>query len=1050
MLDEHRKNRLMELFAEATELAPGDRQEFFARIADEPPELRSELIELLRIVDGDLADFLSRPIVAALPVDAATPVPEIPGYVDLQRIGEGGMSTVYRATQREPVTRTVAIKTIRPGLDSRPLLARFAAERQALARMAHPGIATVYDAGADQLGRPWLAMEFVDGQPLTDYCATHGLDVDARVELMARVCDAVDHAHRRGVLHRDLKPSNVLVVHDEHTPMPKVIDFGIAKALEGPLGDASIHTLDGALLGTPEYMSPEQLAGDGRAVDTRSDVYALGVMLYELIAGERPFDAERLRRAGLTDLLRIVRDEVPPKPSTRLRNRPPTSAGEPARAAPSSPRVRGDLDWVVMRALEKDPERRYATPRALAEDLRRFLANLPVEAGPPSHAYRLRKFVRRYRALVASSLVVFTTLVAGLVAVWLLAARNEQLAAGEAAARAAAETSNRVLRHNLYGSHMRLAAEAMHAPGGVVRARELLAAWLPEAGAEDLRGFEWHLLHARCHGELHVAAAEGHLMQLFWTPDDRLLSTHWNAANAWSAASGEHLGRWESPVRPVAAMAVDGAGRVLALSTSPTDVALRRIDSGEQFAVLRHAAPAYRAMFSRDGSLLLTKSRHAAVDVWDGQTGEHLADLAGGINGTMAASDDGRLVAVGAPGRGEVKALVFDRDDLQHPRFALRSSAEGAWQLDFDDGATRLAAVGDDGRISVWSLGDGALTHEFEHLDGLRCVSFDPSGRRLAVGCQDYVAYLHDLDSGETRQFCGHTGVVNAVAWSPDGSRLVTMADDATLRWWELDARPPHRTLQLRLSGTITLAQLAFLDGDQQLAVRADHAADRIWCLTDDSTSDGFRWRRDDRRLEAETTPRHDLSAIAPDGTLALFDRGARKLWLWPPKATEATPHEHPYWVRGAAWTNDGRLATIDGSDAFRVLDGETGRELFAHAVPQGPLGLAASPVADILAIAGADQSVWLVSSRGEDLGLLRGHTGHVNAVAFAPDGSRLASGSRDGTVRIWDVGGRAEVSSMRIGGLVVAVAFSHDGTRLAAIDAKGRIDFWDARDDRR
>ncbi|MEZ6036955.1 MAG: protein kinase [Planctomycetota bacterium] len=1037
MLDDDRKNRLMELFAEASELADTDRGAFLARLAAEDPAVREELLELLQVADRDLADFLTRPVIETA-TSGSSPAPEIAGYVDLEPIGSGGMSTVYRATQLVPVRRQVAIKTLRTGLDSRQLLARFAAERQALARMAHPNIAAVYDAGADQFGRPWLAMEFVDGVAITDYCNQHALDVDARVELMARVCDAIDHAHRRGVLHRDLKPSNVMVVHDEQQPIPKLIDFGIAKALEGQLGDEPIHTLDGMLLGTPEYMSPEQIAGDGRAVDTRSDVYALGVMLYELVAGERPFDSERLRSAGLTDLLRIVRDEVPPKPSTRLRSRAATASRDTT--THWTVRVRGDLDWVVMKALDKAADRRYPTPRALADDLRRFLANLPVEAGPPSRAYRLRKFVRRYRVLVASSLLVLLSLVGGLVGVTLLAARNEQLATSERQARTEIEFVNDELRHNLYRSQMRLAAEAMQAPGGVARTRELLGAWLPATSESDLRGFEWFLLQASCNRERHVAAAEGRLIQLIWTDDDRLLSTHWRATNAWTSDTGAHLARWESPIVPVAAVAVDGAGSVLAMSTTPTEVTLRSLVTGEPLTVLRHEQPAYRAILSRDGSVVLTMSHPAEVGVWDARSGIHLADVPGGINGAMAVADDGSMVAVGSGQRDDHPLSVFRRDDLEHVLVELSAEAAGAWFLDFSDDGRHLAAAFNDGNLCVWSLPDGALEHHSEHPDGLRCVAFDPSGRRVAAGCQDYVTYVHDMAGGEVRQLSGHTGVVNAVTWSRDGSQLVTLADDATLRWWEVDARPSHRTRQVQPHESMDAAQMTFRADGEELAVRASSLGHLVWRLDDDTTQAGATITP-----TGGQPPNHDFAATAPDGTLALIARSPQALWLWPAGAAAPTEHHHPQWVRGIAWTHDGQLATIDGADSCRLLDGTDGRELEVHPVPEGPLGIAAHPTEDLIAIACADQSIRLLRATGAEVGRLRGHTGHAHAVAFSPDGQRLASGGRDGTVRLWDVAARAEVASLRAGGKVMAVAFSPDGSRLAAFAANGKIDVWDA-----
>ncbi|MEQ9095045.1 MAG: serine/threonine-protein kinase [Phycisphaerales bacterium] len=338
-------------------------------------------------------------------------------YRILEALGEGGFGMVYRAEQTEPVRREVAVKVIKPGMDSRQVVARFEAERQALALMDHPGVARVFDAGTTEQGRPYFVMELVRGEPITDYCDRHRLSVRDRVELMIRVCEAVQHAHLKGVIHRDLKPSNILVVRDGERATPKVIDFGIAKALDQDLTLATIHTSVGMMIGTPEYMSPEQAVVSGQDIDTRSDVYALGVLLYELLTGHLPFESTELRRAAMAEIQRIIREVDPPRPSTRL-----GSAAESASVASQrrtevrslSSVLRRDLDWVCMKCLEKDRERRYNTANALAQELQRYLSNEPVLAGPPSTAYKARKFVRRNRAGVIAASLVLGVLLAGL------------------------------------------------------------------------------------------------------------------------------------------------------------------------------------------------------------------------------------------------------------------------------------------------------------------------------------------------------------------------------------------------------------------------------------------------------------------------------------------------------------------------------------------------------------------------------------------------------------------------------------------------------------
>ena len=336
-------------------------------------------------------------------------------YRILSLIAEGGMGAVYLAEQQTP-QRRVALKVIKAGMDTRHVVARFETEREALALMDHPSIATVFDAGETHSGRPYFVMEYVAGVPITDYCDRHNLRTRERLALFLQVCSAVQHAHQKGVIHRDLKPSNVLVTVVEGNPIPKVIDFGVAKATSRRLTEKTLFTELGLLVGTPEYMSPEQAEMTGLDVDTRTDIYALGVLLYELIVGALPFDSVRLRRAGYAEIQRIIREEEPARPSTRLSSLGAT-ASEVARRRhtdlPSLMReLRGDLDWITLKSMEKDRTRRYASASELAADLSRHLADEPVSARPANFAYRSRKFVRRHRAGVAIGAAAIAVLVA--------------------------------------------------------------------------------------------------------------------------------------------------------------------------------------------------------------------------------------------------------------------------------------------------------------------------------------------------------------------------------------------------------------------------------------------------------------------------------------------------------------------------------------------------------------------------------------------------------------------------------------------------------------
>jgi len=338
-------------------------------------------------------------------------------YKLIEELGSGGMGVVYKAEQIKPVKRSVALKIIKLGMDTRHVIARFETERQALAVMDHPNIAKVFDGGATETGRPYFVMELVRGIPITEYCDKYKLKTRERLELFIQVCQAVQHAHQKGVIHRDLKPSNVLVVVQEEKPIPKIIDFGIAKAIEHRLTERTLFTEQGQLIGTPEYMSPEQAEMSGLDVDTRSDIYSLGIMLYELLAGVLPFDAQDLRSGGLGKIQKIIRETDPPKASSRLSglDETQTSIAEHRRTDPASLRkeLKGDLDWIIMRAMEKDRIRRYESANGLSEDIRRYLNNEPILARPPSTGYRLRKFFRRHKMGVAAAALVAFALVIG-------------------------------------------------------------------------------------------------------------------------------------------------------------------------------------------------------------------------------------------------------------------------------------------------------------------------------------------------------------------------------------------------------------------------------------------------------------------------------------------------------------------------------------------------------------------------------------------------------------------------------------------------------------
>ncbi|MHC4416860.1 MAG: tetratricopeptide repeat protein [Planctomycetota bacterium] len=481
------------IFEELVELPAAERCPILAERCGADEQLRAFVEELLANHDRGMGDFLEAPT-APVPGEPQEPTERIGHYRLLEKLGEGGFGEVHLAEQTEPVQRRVALKIVKLGMDTKQVVARFEVERQALALMDHPNIAKVFEAGATERGRPYFVMEYVTGVPITDYCDRQRLDMEQRLELFIRACDAIQHAHQKGIIHRDVKPSNILVesVGDQH--VPKVIDFGIAKAMGFTLTEQTLYTEQGQLIGTPEYMSPEQAEGSGHEVDTRTDIYSLGVLLYELLAGALPFDPQAFRGKGLDEIQHLIRDVEPPKPSTRLStlHGEATSEGDSSieaialerRTDPRTlrRRLKGDLDWITMKAMEKQRARRYSSVSELAADIRRHLGDEPVIAGPPSAVYRLRKVVRRHKLGVTTAAAIVVVLLAGIAATSWQAVRatdaerlaEDRLTETETARAAAAREADIARSVNEFLNRDLLAAVDPRQQGRDVTMREVL------------------------------------------------------------------------------------------------------------------------------------------------------------------------------------------------------------------------------------------------------------------------------------------------------------------------------------------------------------------------------------------------------------------------------------------------------------------------------------------------------------------------------------------------------------------------------------------------
>jgi serine/threonine protein kinase len=624
--------------------------------------------------DSDL-----EPIVAHLKsLDAAEAVGTIldDKYTLTAEIGDGGMGVVYAAQQKKPVQRMVAVKLIKPGMDSRDVLARFDAERQALAVMDHPNVAKVLDAGMTPHGRPYFVMEYVKGVPITQYCDDKKLNPQERLNLFIPVCNAVQHAHQKGIIHRDLKPSNVLVEVVDGNPVPKVIDFGLAKALGQKLTDKTLHTALEMRVGTLEYSAPEQAAGRSFDVDTRSDIYSLGVLLYELLTGAPPFTHEELLKVGEEEMRRVIREDEPVKPSKKL-----SSSGElPAIAAnrhlePNklTRMVQGDLDWIVMKCLEKERARRYDTANQLGDELKRFLADEPVQAGPPSAGYRARKFLRRNRGPAVAAGLVALALVGGIIgtsigfAVAREAAALEKVAtkkaldAGEeerkakiaaqeseknekVATQKANEAADLAKKEKLAGdrivyvSQMHLAQEARQR-FDMIHMREALGKLMPDhTGNIDLRGWEWH--HLKREVDAEQKAFTGHSItpwRVCYSPDGKYLASG-SASNdqgelrLWNSQDGKVLFTFPGETKAVHYLGfhpdADNPQFVSCatdFSDNPAEVKLWDAKTGKMLRRLpSHLAAGGSVLFSHDGRHVFSIGTDAKTRMWRLDTAQEI------------------------------------------------------------------------------------------------------------------------------------------------------------------------------------------------------------------------------------------------------------------------------------------------------------------------------------------------------------------------------------------------------------------------------------------
>jgi WD40 repeat protein len=1073
------------IFAEAIEKKSSkERAAFLDKACAGDADLRSKVEDLLK-AHSQAGDFLEEPAIGPSVTLGDPHLTEGPGtiisrYKILEKIGEGGMACVYMAEQKEPIRRKVALKIIKLGMDTKQVIARFAAERQALAIMDHPNIARVLDAGATETGRPYFVMELVKGVCITEYCDKNKLNTRERLDLFTQVCNAVQHAHQKGIIHRDIKPSNIMVTLHDGQPVPKVIDFGIAKATSLELTEKTLFTRYAQMIGTPEYMSPEQAEMSGLDIDTRTDIYSLGVLLYQLLTGALPFDPETLRASGYTEIRRTIVEEEPPRPSTRL-----SSLGKEAEKIAERrgtkisllvARLRRELEWIPLKAMRKDRTRRYRSASELADDIKNYLKGNPLIAGPETSLYLVKKFVRKHTGSVATVVIVAAVIILGLVTSIVMGCRAEQARQREVLARKQveqalmrAEKAERIAqqqrelaeeraeeyRRSLYVHRINL-ADVAHRDGDMGRLRKLL-----DSCPEDLRAWEWYRLnHISDQTAMTLQVDEEGVYDVTFAPDGRRIVSAGadGTIKLWDAADGKEMMTLRGHEATVLSAKFSPDGKRIASMSKDGKIKIWDAQSGTEQITLKGSAGLHSLLpppwmwgpiaFSPDGKKIASGSPNNAIKVWDADSGTGLMTLSGHekwLTG-LTFTPDGKRIASSSKDK---TLRVWDASTGQQ-LMVLKGHERGVGGVAISPDGKRIVSVSGDETAKVWDMATGdELMTLHGHEKAIGSVAFSNDGARIATGGAAGKIKVWDAAIGaEVTTLLGHLKPVMGVAFSPDGKRIVSGSYDGTVRIWEPGV---DHTAPVTLEGRYK--SIAFSSDGKHIVTGGMDKPIRIRAAVS--------------RAELMGIEGGGYGALfSPDGT-SIASVDLRNIYVWDAssgkKLATLSGHESGPLTeeQGSIWSiaysPDGTRIVSGGLDKMvRVWNAITGAEIMAlrgHGDwPDWPeysgiSSVAFSPDGNLIASGGSDYTVKIWNARtGAEVMTMSEHSHFVNDVVFSPDGKRFVSASTDKTIRVCDVAS-GDVLQVLEGhdGEVLSLAFSPDGKRIVSGSKDDTFRIWDA-----